>query len=230
MNCIKENLLEINNNISKAAERSGKGRQDILLIAVTKTRDPDEINQAISLGVTDIGENKVQELLEKYSEVAPVNWHLIGHLQTNKVKYIVDKVSMIHSVDSLKLAQEIEKRCASLSIKMDILLQVNPEKEESKFGVSKEGLRSLLKDILDTCSHIRVKGLMVIPPISENPEYTRNVFKEMRILLKSLEDIKNDNLELEYLSMGMSSDYEIAIEEGSNIVRIGTSIFGPRNY
>ena len=193
-------------------------------------RTADEINEAIDAGITDIGENKVQEIMDKFDSVKPVRWHLIGHLQTNKVKYIIDKVSMIHSVDSLHLAQEIDKRAAQHGITMDILIQVNSAQEESKFGISTDETEGMIRDILDKCPNIRIRGLMCIAPFAENPEDVRVYFAQVKKLYDEYSSIEHKNLDFKYLSMGMSHDYEVAILEGSNLIRVGTAIFGERDY
>ena len=202
----------------------------MLLCAVTKTRTADEINEAIDAGITDIGENKVQEIMDKFDSVKPVRWHLIGHLQTNKVKYIIDKVSMIHSVDSLHLAQEIDKRAAQHGITMDILIQVNSAQEESKFGISTDETEGMIRDILDKCPNIRIRGLMCIAPFAESPEDVRVYFAQVKKLYDEYSSIEHKNLDFKYLSMGMSHEYEVAILEGSNLIRVGTAIFGERDY
>lgn len=227
---IRENIEHIQQLKAEAAERSGRSGDDVLLVAVTKLHDVDEINEAIDCGITDIGENKVQEIMDKYDRVKPVRWHLIGHLQTNKVKYIIDKVSMIHSVDSLRLAQEIDKRAAQHGITMDILIQVNSAEEESKFGIKTEETGKMIEDILDTCQNVRIRGLMCIAPFEEDPEDARVYFTEVRKQYEEYGQIDHPHLEFKYLSMGMSGDFHVAIEEGSNLIRVGTSIFGARDY
>ncbi len=227
---IRENIEHIQQLKAEAAERSGRSGDDVLLVAVTKLHDVDEINEAIDCGITDIGENKVQEIMDKYDRVKPVRWHLIGHLQTNKVKYIIDKVSMIHSVDSLRLAQEIDKRAAQHGITMDILIQVNSAEEESKFGIKTEETGKLIEDILDTCENVRIRGLMCIAPFEEDPEDARVYFTEVRKQYEEYGQIDHPHLDFKYLSMGMSGDFHVAIEEGSNLIRVGTSIFGARDY
>lgn len=218
---IKDNYRKVRESID----------EKVLLLAVSKTHSPDEINEAIAAGATDIGENKVQEILDKYDAVDPVRWHMIGHLQTNKVKYIIDKVSLIHSVDSIKLASEINKRAALHDIKMNVLIQINSAGEENKYGVSYEEVRPLIEEILEKCPNIIISGLMCVVPIADDPEEVRNYFSAARKLYEDIkEEITHENLQFEYLSMGMSHDYEVAIEEGSNLVRVGTAIFGPRNY
>lgn len=230
MGSIRENIDAVNRIKGEAAVKSGRKAEDVLLCAVTKTRTAEEINQAIDAGITDIGENKVQEIMDKFDSVKPVRWHLIGHLQTNKVKYIIDKVSMIHSVDSLHLAQEIDKRAAQHGITMDILIQVNSAQEESKFGISTDETEGMIRDILDKCPNIRIRGLMCIAPFAENPEDVRVYFAQVRKLYDEYSSIEHKNLDFKYLSMGMSHDYEVAILEGSNLIRVGTAIFGERDY
>ena len=227
---IRENIEHIRSLKDAAAVRSGRSGEDVLLVAVTKLHTVDEINEAIDCGITDIGENKVQEIMDKYEYVKPVRWHLIGHLQTNKVKYIIDKVSMIHSVDSLHLAQEIDKRAAQLGLTMDILIQVNSAREESKFGITTDETEQLLHDILNACPNIRIRGLMCIAPFEENPEDARVYFAAVKKQFDQFGKISHPNLDFRYLSMGMSGDFEVAIEEGSNLIRVGTSIFGARDY
>lgn len=227
---IQTNIEYIQELKGKAAVKSGRNPEDVLLIAVTKLHGPDEMNEAIDAGITDIGENKVQEIMDKYDRVKPVRWHLIGHLQTNKVKYIIDKVSMIHSVDSLKLAKEIDKRAAQHNLTMDILVQVNSAEEESKFGITTAETDQLIADIAEQCPNIRIKGLMCIAPFEENPEDVREYFAEVKKIYDKFADKKTERLDFKYLSMGMTHDFEVAIEEGSNMIRVGTAIFGYRDY
>ena len=230
MEDIRANLEKINEQIKTAAEGCGRSADDVLLVAVSKTRTPEEINIAIDAGVTDIGENKVQEIMDKYDAVKPVKWHMIGHLQTNKVKYIIDKVSMIHSVDSYKLAVEIDKRAKSHGITMDILLQVNSAQEESKFRITTDETEKLIHDILENCENIRIRGLMCIAPFAENPEEIKVYFEEVKKQYDQFGRIEHERLDFKYLSMGMSHDFTVAIEAGSNLVRVGSAIFGERNY
>ncbi|MBK5246507.1 MAG: YggS family pyridoxal phosphate-dependent enzyme [Peptostreptococcaceae bacterium] len=227
---IKENIEHIKVLKAEAARKIGKNPEDVLLVAVTKTYGAEKINEAIDAGIKDIGENKVQEILDKYENVKPVKWHMIGHLQTNKVKYIIDKVSMIHSVDSLKLAEEINKRAAKIGIVMDILLQINPAMEESKFGITSKETGELLCAILETCTNVRVCGLMSIVPYDENPENVRKYFAMVKNTYDKFKDIEHNRMEFKYLSMGMSHDFQTAIEEGANLIRVGTAIFGNRDY
>ena len=229
---VRENYLEVLNKKNQAALRAGRNPEDITLMAVTKLHTVDEINEAIDAGATDIGENKVQELLSKYEDVKPVRWHLIGHLQTNKVKQIIDKVVMIHSVDSLHLAEEINKRAGNAGLVMDILSEINVGEEETKTGIQAEDLMDLAKKITDTCENVRLRGVMCIPPYGEDPEVSRKYFRETRELFEKLQQLglPEDRALIDTLSMGMSGDYETAVEEGSTIVRVGSAIFGKRNY
>ena len=229
MSKIADNIKMIEEEKAAAAIRSGRRPEDVLLCAVTKNHTPEEMNEAIDAGVTDIGENRVQEILEKYENVKKVNWHMIGHLQTNKVKYIIDKVDMIHSVESLRLAEEINKRAAAKNLVMDVLVEVNMADEESKFGVKPEEVEAFLHD-LSQLPNIRVRGLMTVAPFVENPEENRVYFRKMRELLVDMNGKKIDNINMDTLSMGMTGDYEVAIEEGATIVRVGTGIFGERFY
>ena len=229
MQTIGQNIRNIEKNKDAVAVKAGRKPGEVLLVAVTKTRNEEEINRAIENGITDIGENRVQEILDKFDKVKPVRWHLIGHLQTNKVKYIIDKVSLIHSVDSLKLAKEIDRRAGQLGKEMDILIQVNAAEEESKFGITVEETGPLIKDILNTCKYIRIKGLMSIAPFAENPEDIRIYFRQVKKLYDDFSLINHERLDFQYLSMGMSHDYEVAIEEGSNLIRVGSAIFGQRS-
>ncbi len=226
---IKENLARVEEKITAAAEQSGRTRSDITFVAVTKTHPCDMINEAIALGVTDIGENKPQEVRDKFPYVSPVKWHLIGHLQTNKVKYIIDKVCLIHSVDSVKLMDEIERQACKHGIDMDILIQVNISGEESKSGVAPDELEPLLLHAAEL-SRVKVKGLMTIAPKTDNPVTNSVHFDNMRRLFIDISQKKYYNVNMSYLSMGMSGDYETAIKHGANMVRVGSAVFGERNY
>lgn len=227
---IKSNIEKIQSIKADAACACGRDPEEILLCAVTKTRTAEEINEAIDAGITDIGENKVQEIMDKFERVKPVRWHLIGHLQTNKVKYIIDKVSMIHSVDSVHLAREIDRRAAQHNLVMDILVQVNSAQEESKFGISTDETEGVIREILDTCPNICIRGLMCIAPYADNPEEVGVYFREVKGLYDKFSKISHERLDFKYLSMGMSHDFEVAIREGSNLIRVGTAIFGERDY
>ena len=227
---LKENLELVQNKIDMACAKAGRNVEDITLIAVSKTKPLADIEELITCGCTEFGENKVQELVDKYENVSTkVNWHLIGHLQTNKVKYIVDKVSLIHSVDSLKLAKEIEKEAIKKNVCVDILVQVNVANEDTKFGLDTSQVLQLVEDI-SLLSHVKIKGLMTIAPYVENPEDNRGYFKELKQLLLDIKSKNIDNVDMSILSMGMTNDYEVAIEEGATMVRVGTGIFGERNY
>ena len=230
MEDIRKNLDAVRAQISEAAEIVGEKGEDVILVAVSKTRTPEEVNTAIDAGVTDIGENKVQEIMDKYDDIKPVRWHLIGHLQTNKVKYIIDKVDMIHSVDSIKLAKEIDKRAKAADKTMDILVQINPAEEESKFGVTVEGAGDLVREILENCENIRIRGLMSVAPIVEDPRDVKPFFDEVKAKYDELAQIDDPKLDFKYLSMGMSHDFPVAIEAGANMVRVGSAIFGERDY
>ncbi len=230
MEDIKGNLGKVHERIRTAAQKADRPEEDITLVAVSKTRTPEEINTAIDAGVTDIGENKVQEIMDKYEAVKPVRWHMIGHLQTNKVKYIIDKVDLIHSVDSLKLAKEINKRAGQHEKVMDILIQINPADEESKFGVSLGEVRGLIEQILEECENVRIRGLMSVAPIAEDPNDVKVYFDGVKQRFDECSQIDHPRLDFKYLSMGMSHDFEVAIEAGSNVVRVGSAIFGERDY
>ena len=203
--------------------------QDVKLIAVTKTRSIEEIKEAYDFGLRDFGENKVQELINKYDEFDPaVRWHLIGHLQRNKVKYIVGKVFLIHSLDSVRLLEEIEKQYSLIAIKAQVLIEINIGREENKTGILLEELEELLIS-LEKCNHVVAKGLMTVLPICSEEEQ-KQYFKEIKKLWDKLQSCSYKNIFMEYLSMGMTGDYKAAILEGSNMVRIGEGIFGKRNY
>ncbi len=227
---IKSNIEYIQKLKGKAAEKSGRTADDVLLVAVTKLHTALEINEAIDAGITDIGENKVQEILDKYDSVKPVKWHLIGHLQTNKVKYIIDKVCMIHSVDSLKLAKEIDKRAKQHDLIMDILIQVNSAQDENKFGITTEETEALISDIAEECGNVRIRGLMCIAPYEEDVNDARPYFAAVKKIYDKYLDNRSEKVDFKYLSMGMTNDFQVAVEEGSNLVRVGTAIFGNRDY
>ena len=227
---LKENLINVENNIMKACEKAGRNRSEVILIAVSKTKPVEMLQEVYDQGIRYFGENKVQEMCDKM-EVMPkdINWNMIGHLQTNKVKYIVGKTSLIHSVDSLKLAEEIQKQAIKNNVVVDILVEVNIANEETKFGISKEETIQMVKEIAKL-DHIRIKGLMTIAPFVENPEDNRLYFREIKQLSVDINNQNIDNVCMDILSMGMTGDYMVAIEEGSTMVRVGTGIFGERNY
>ena len=218
---VRENVRSILQQVRQTALEAGRDPQQVQVMAVTKTVAPELVNAAIAEGITLLGENKAQELCEKYDSYCKegVSIHFIGHLQTNKVRQIVDKVCMIESVDSVKLVREIERQCANIDKVMDVLVEVNIGAEESKSGVTPEQFE-----------HIRVRGLMTIPPVCEDEQQVSQYFSQMSQLFIDIKQKKYDNINMEILSMGMSADYPIAVQQGSNIVRIGTAMFGQRNY
>ena len=226
---VSQNTQELLEEIQQTALSCGRNPSEVRLMAVTKTVAPELVNEAISCGIRLLGENRVQELLEKYDayEKTGVEIHFIGHLQTNKVRQIIDKVTMIHSVDSLRLAKEIDRQAAKFNKVMDILIEVNIGGEESKFGIPPEQLEDLL-DQISKLSHVSVKGLMAIPPVCENSAENAHYFKKMQQLFIDMKQKNMDNRNMSILSMCMSGDYKAAIQYGSNIVRIGTALFGAR--
>lgn len=227
---IQDNLKVVEENIIKACKKVGRDPNEVTLIAVSKTKPVDAIRQAMDYGIRDFGENKVQELTSKIESIPEkLNWHLIGHLQRNKVKYIIDSVCLIHSVDSVRLAMQIDEEARKKEIIANILIEVNIAKEESKFGVAKEEVAEVLKEIKNL-KHVCVKGLMTIAPYVENAEENRKYFSEMYKLFIDMRSENADNIRMEILSMGMTGDYQVAIEEGATMVRVGTGIFGERDY
>ena len=227
---LAENLKDVERKICEACKRANRNREDVTLIAVSKTKPVSMLNEVYHEGIRCFGENKVQELTEKYDQLPEdTRWHLIGHLQRNKVKYIVDKVELIHSVDSFRLAETIEQEAMKKNVIVNILIEVNVAEEESKFGVKVDEVVPLIQEIAKF-PHIRIKGLMTIAPYVENPEENRNVFACLRKLSVDIAEKNIDNVSVEILSMGMTNDYEVAIEEGATMVRVGTGIFGERDY
>ena len=227
---IKDNLRTVEENISAACDRSGRAREDVTLIAVSKTKPVEMLREAYDSGCRDFGENKVQELVDKYDHMPDdVRWHMIGHLQRNKVKYIVDKVYMIHSVDSLRLAEEISKEAVKKNVTVSVLVEVNVAGEESKFGTTAEETVSLVENIAKL-PNIIVKGLMTIAPYVEDSEENRLYFAKLKQIYVDITHKNIDNVYMEELSMGMTGDYEVAIEEGATYIRVGTGIFGERQY
>lgn len=227
---IRENLNRVRNNIERACQESGRDADSVQLIAVSKTKPLTDLQQAYACGCRDFGENKVQELVEKYEQMPKdIRWHMIGHLQRNKVKYIVDKVYLIHSVDSLRLAEEISKEAVKKQVTVSILIEVNVAGEESKFGTTVEETYLLVKEIAKLPG-ICVKGLMTIAPFVENAEENRLYFAKLKQIYVDIIHKNIDNVFMEELSMGMTGDYEVAITEGATYVRVGTGIFGERNY
>lgn len=227
---MKQALENIESRMAQSAIKSGRKPEDVTLIAVSKTYPVEAIEQAYALGCKDFGENKVQELMSKIENIQnPIEWHLIGHLQRNKVKYVVGHVSLIHSVDSLRLAKEIQKESLKKDVVTSILLEVNVAKEESKHGIYMDEVLELVREI-SKMSHVRLKGFMTVAPYTQNPEENRSIFRLLYNLSVDIQKQNIDNISTSILSMGMSNDYEIAIEEGATHVRIGTALFGARDY
>ena len=227
---LKDQLQEVEKRIQAACDRAGRKREEVTLIAVSKTKPVETLQEAYDLGVRIFGENKVQELTAKYEALPKdIHWHMIGHLQTNKVKYIIDKAELIHSVDSLKLAETIEKEAAKHDLIADILVEVNVAEEESKFGMKMEEVIPFVEKV-SAFPHVRVRGLMTIAPFVDDPEENRSIFADLHKLYIDIKKKNHDNDTVSVLSMGMTNDYEVAIEEGATMVRVGTGIFGARNY
>ena len=227
---IQDNLKNVQEKIDAACERSGRKREDVALICVSKTKPAEMIKEAYALGEREFGENKAQEMKEKHDMLpTDIHWHFIGHLQTNKVKYVVGRADLIHSVDSLHLAEAIEAESVKQDVITHILVEVNVAEEESKFGIFLEETVNLVKEIAKL-PHIRIDGLMTIAPFVENPEENRMIFRKLRELSVDIRSKNIDNVSMGILSMGMTNDYEVAIEEGATYVRVGTGIFGERNY
>lgn len=228
---IKENIDDIVKRIEVTCKKAGRNPNDITLIAVSKTVESPKVREALEAGIDNLGENRVQELIKKYEDLKDtgIKWHMIGHLQKNKVKYIIDKTVLIHSVDSLSLAEEIDKRAKNRGLVANVLIELNIGEEESKFGIKEENIYDFIKS-LENFENIRVLGLMTVAPFCENPEDVRWVFKKMKDIYDKISTMNLKNAEMKYLSMGMTNDFEVAIEEGSNMIRIGTAIFGARKY
>ena len=227
---IKENLEFVEKNICEACKKAGRDRSEVTLIAVSKTKPVSDIREAMACGITVFGENKVQEIRDKTAEITePLSWHMIGHLQANKVKYLPGVVCMIHSVDNVKLADEIEKQAAKHELVMDVLIEVNMAHEDTKFGLSPEETIDFVKEISKN-EHLNIRGLMTIAPYTEDPESNRVYFKGLRELKDKINSLNIPRVQMDTLSMGMTGDYSIAIEEGATFVRVGTGIFGERDY
>ncbi len=227
---IKTNLHEVEQNIQNACNKCGRDRNEVTLIAVSKTKPVSMLQEAYDAGIRDFGENKVQELCEKEELMAKdMQWHMIGHLQTNKVKYLIGKTKLIHSVDSYKLACEIEKQAAKQDCHMDILIEVNVAEESTKFGVSTEEVIALVQEIAKL-PHVHIQGLMTVAPYVVDSEENRLFFRNIKQLSVDIDNQNIDNVCMNILSMGMTGDYAVAIEEGATMVRVGTGIFGERNY
>jgi len=227
---LRNNLEIVEKNIAVACKKVNRERNEVTLIAVSKTKPLSMLEEIYAENIRCFGENKVQELCDKYESLPKdIQWHMIGHLQRNKVKYLIGKTSLIHSVDSIRLAKTIEDEAAKKDCVMDILIEVNVAGEESKFGVSKEEAIALVREI-SLLPHIRIRGLMTIAPFVENPEDNRDVFRQLKKLSVDINKENMNNVNMDILSMGMSGDYQVAIEEGATMVRVGTSIFGERSY
>lgn len=227
---IRENLKNVQNNIDEACKRCGRSETDVTLISVSKTKPIEMLQEAYDAGARDFGENKVQELVEKIENMPKdIRWHMIGHLQRNKVKQIVGKVFLIHSVDSLRLAEEISKEAVAKNVTVQILIEVNVAEEESKFGVSVSECIPLIQEIA-CLPGLKIMGLMTIAPFCENAETNRQFFRKLKQLSVDIAEKNIDNVCMKFLSMGMTGDYEIAVEEGATFVRVGTGIFGERDY
>ncbi len=227
---IRENLVSVQKNIEESCERAGRNAEDVRLIAVSKTKPVGALKEAYEAGCRDFGENKVQELTEKYEELPKdIRWHMIGHLQRNKVKYLVGRVYMIHSVDSVKLAEEISREAVKKNVTVPILVEVNVAGEESKFGTSVREAEMLVREIA-ALPGISVRGLMTIAPYVEKAEDNRQYFVNLRQLSVDIKKKNIDNVCMDVLSMGMTGDYTVAVEEGATYVRVGTGIFGERDY
>lgn len=227
---LKENLAEVQSRVEQACKRAGRDVAEVTLIAVSKTKPVTDLQEIYNAGVRDFGENKVQEMCDKMEKMPKdINWHMIGHLQRNKVKYIVGNVTLIHSVDSYRLAEEINIQAKKKGIVVPILVEVNIADETTKFGVSKEDAMELVRQIasLDALS---IKGLMTIAPYVVDPEENRAYFRKIKELSVDIDNQNIDNVSMDILSMGMTGDFEVAIEEGATMVRVGTGIFGKRDY
>lgn len=225
-----DNLNTVRKNIEEACRKSGRSPEDVTLIAVSKTKPEEDIMELYRAGWRDFGENYVQELKKKHEDLPKdIRWHMIGHLQRNKVKYIAEYVSMIHAVDTIELAETIDKEAAKHGRVIPILIEVNAAHEESKFGVAPEDAPALAGKILQL-PHVQLKGLMTSAPLVENAEDNRVFFGLLRKLSVDISQKNNNNVKVDVLSMGMSGDYPVAVEEGSTMVRVGTSIFGKRDY
>lgn len=227
---LKENLQNVKNNIEKACKKVGRDPAEVTLVAVSKIKPLSDIEELVEVGQLEYGENYVQELCDKYENIStPVHWHMIGHLQRNKVKYIIDKVELIHSVESLSLAQQIEKEAAKKGVIAQILIQVNVAQEDTKFGLDQDEVVELIREI-SKLPHVKVRGLMTSAPYVTDPEENRCYFKTLHQLFIDIPKKNIDNICMDILSMGMTNDYEVAIEEGATMIRVGTGIFGERHY
>ncbi|MCD7743895.1 MAG: YggS family pyridoxal phosphate-dependent enzyme [Lachnospiraceae bacterium] len=227
---LKDNLQEVEKRVSMACERAGRSRDEVLLIAVSKTKPVEMVQEIYDAGVRDFGENHPQEIREKFPQLpSDTKWHMIGHLQTNKIKYIIERACMVHSVDSVHLAEEISKAAIKSGRCMPVLAEINMAKEASKYGVMPEDAEDFIRQIA-ALPGIRVEGLMTIAPYTEHAEENRVYFRDMKKLFVDIRGKNIDNVNMHHLSMGMTGDFEVAIEEGATMVRVGTGIFGASNY
>ena len=227
---LKDNLKNVEERVQAACDRAGRKREEVTLIAVSKTKPVEMLQEIYDENIRDFGENKVQELCDKIEKMPKdIKWHMIGHLQRNKVKYIVDKVALIHSVDSLRLAETIENEAAKHNVTVPILIEVNVAQEESKFGLKTEEVLSLVESVA-ALPHINIKGLMTIAPYVEDPEENRGIFRQLKKLSVDIAAKNINNVNMSVLSMGMTGDYQVAVQEGATMVRVGTGIFGERDY
>lgn len=228
---IKEQLAQVEENIQSACKRAGRDRSEVTLIAVSKTKPVQMLQEAYDAGARNFGENKVQEMTDKMPQLpGDIHWHMIGHLQRNKVKYIIGRTTLIHSVDTYRLAEEINIQALKKNLMIPILIEVNIANEASKFGVRAQDTLQLVTEIASTLKNIRIKGLMTIAPYVKNPEENREYFRKIKDLSVDIAAQNIDNVSMDILSMGMTGDYTVAIEEGATMVRVGTGIFGERNY
>lgn len=227
---IAENLKQVRENIVRACEKSGRDPKEVTLVAVSKTKPVSLLREAYDADARVFGENKVQEIMDKYDQLPDdIQWHMIGHLQRNKVKYIVDKVAMIHSVDSMRLAETIEQEAARRDIRVPVLIEVNVAEEESKFGLKLHEVIPFLEQA-SMLPHLDIRGLMTIAPFVDDPEDNREIFRQLKKLSVDIAAKNINNITMSVLSMGMTGDYEVAVQEGATMVRVGTGIFGERNY
>lgn len=227
---IRENLDIVERNIQAACDKAGRDRSEVTLVAVSKTKPVSDLMEAYDAGIRVFGENKVQELVDKMEKMpGDIHWHMIGHLQRNKVKYIVGKVELIHSVDNAELAEEINRRAEKAGVVQDILIEVNIADEETKFGIAKEEVRDFYVNI-SKLPYVNVRGVMCIAPYVVEPEQNRHYFADLRKILVDITNNIVDNSRVDIMSMGMTGDYQVAVEEGATLIRVGTGIFGARNY
>ena len=227
---VADNLEKVKENIAEACRKAGRDPGEVTLIAVSKTKPVELLREAYDAGARCFGENKVQEIMDKYPQLpADIQWHMIRHLQRNKVKYIVDKVKMIHSVDSLRLAETIEQEASKRGVQVPVLLEVNVAQEESKFGLKTDEVLPLAEAV-SAFPHIKIQGLMTIAPYVDDPEENRGIFRQLKKLSVDIEAKNINNVTMSVLSMGMTGDYQVAVQEGATMVRVGTGIFGERYY